>query len=191
MAGHEDKDVARRVVDMDGDGLLDRLIHVVLHRSFGKVGFDREGPARNGVDLGVAEKVRELVGVHGGAGNDDLDISARLGHFDQDPEKHVGVETALVGLVHDDAAILLQIGVVQTLSQQDPVGHVFDLGGFGGLVFETDGVADFLPERSVHFFGHSFGDADGSHSSGLGAADHPVLGVAGLVKVLGELGGLP
>lgn len=47
-------------------------------------------------------------------------------------------------LVHDDGAVLVEVGVPQTLPQQDPVRHVLDDRGRVGAVLETYRVTNFL-----------------------------------------------
>lgn len=48
-----------------------------------------------------------------------------------------------------------------------------------------------LSEVGADLLADSLGHAHGSHSSGLSATHHAVSGVAILVQVLGQLGGLP
>lgn len=51
-------------------------------------------------------------------------------HLPEQPEEHVGVEGALMGLVHDDGAVVIQVRFPQGLSQQDAISHVLDQGAF-------------------------------------------------------------
>lgn len=57
-------------------------------------------------------------------------------------EQHVRVERALVRFVHDDGAVVVQIGLAQRLSQQDPVRHVLNNRLLRRAVLEADGVTD-------------------------------------------------
>ena len=56
-------------------------------------------------------------------------------------KEHVGVERALVGLVHDDGAVVIQVRLPQRLPQQDAVRHVLDHCLLGRAVLEADGIA--------------------------------------------------
>mmetsp|Transcript_57108 Transcript_57108/g.185614 ORF Transcript_57108/g.185614 Transcript_57108/m.185614 type:complete len:354 (-) Transcript_57108:1179-2240(-) len=105
-------------------------------------------------------------------------------------EEHVGVQGALVRLVHDDGAISVQVRLDQGLAQKNAICHVLDDGFVRGDVFEADGVTNRGSQLAVHLVGHALGHGDGSHSSGLGATDEAVDCVVSLVEVLRELRGL-
>lgn len=98
---------------MNANSLFHALIHVIVLRCLGKIDLNRESTARNRVDLGTAEEVRELIGIHSGRRDNDLDISSSLSHFDQDAKEHIGMQGAFMGFVHDNAGILFQIRVIQ------------------------------------------------------------------------------
>ena len=55
---------------------------------------------------------------------------------------------------------------------------------------EPDGVADLFAQLDPHLVRDSLCHGHGGHPPGLGAPDHPVLGVPVLVEVLGQLGRL-
>lgn len=83
----------------------------------------------------AAEEVRELFGVHRRRRHDELEVGAarqhlqqiesnhqikssnRITHISEQAKEHVGIEGALVRLVHDDARILIDILVAEALSQ--------------------------------------------------------------------------
>ena len=95
-----------------------------------------------------------------------------------------------MSFIDNHRRVSAQRGIGHELPQQHTISHVLDDGVFGGVVFEPDGVADFLPDFDVHFLGDSGGNGHGGDSSGLGASNFfVVLSVAEFVKVLGELGG--
>jgi hypothetical protein len=92
---------------VDRHSFLHGAVHVVLDRAFLEVFGDGEGAAWDGEDRGVAEEHGEFLGVHGGGGDDQFYVAAFLGDFAQNAEEDVGVEAALMGLVHDDGAVHL------------------------------------------------------------------------------------
>ena len=49
-------------------------------------------------------------------------------YISEQSEEHVRVEGAFVSLVHDDAAVVVQVRLTQRFPQQDTVGHVLDQG---------------------------------------------------------------
>lgn len=49
-------------------------------------------------------------------------------HLTQQPEEHIRGERSLVRLVHYNGRITVQIGIAQTLAQQNTIGHVLDNG---------------------------------------------------------------
>jgi hypothetical protein len=65
-------------------------------------------------------------------------------YLSEQTEEHVGAERPLVGLVHNDRAVVVQVGLPETLPQQNTVRHVLDHRVFGSAVLETYGVADFV-----------------------------------------------
>ena len=97
----------------------------------------------------------------------------------------------LMRLVHDDAAVIFEVRVVEAFPEQNPVGHVFDDRLLARDVLEPDRVPDFPAQGHLHLLGNSLGHTDGGDPTRLRAADHAVGRVAFLVEVLSELGGLP
>mmetsp|Transcript_3866 Transcript_3866/g.8122 ORF Transcript_3866/g.8122 Transcript_3866/m.8122 type:complete len:276 (-) Transcript_3866:430-1257(-) len=176
---------------------------VVLHDAFRIECLDMESPARYAKDGRPAKEIAEPVGTQSGAGDDEFQIVSAGDDLAQDPEEHVGVEAPLVGLVHDDRRVHVQVGIAEGFAEQDAVSHIFDHRMFPGEVFEPDGVPDrspqllllpllpFLCDAGRDLFADAFGDTYGGHTSGLRAADDAVIGVALLHEVLGELGSLP
>ena len=69
-------------------------------------------------------------------------------HLLEDAEQHVCVQGALVGLVHDDCRIVVQIPLPQGLPQQHPVRHVLDHRLLTGAVLKADRIAH-LQQRPV------------------------------------------
>ena len=80
---------------------------------------DRKRSSGDGVHRNVSEKVGELLRVHRGGGDDQLQVAPAADDRPQDSEQDVGVERPLVSLVHDDGTETKQNG---------------DLGCYGGRV---------------------------------------------------------
>ena len=74
----------------------------------------------------------EIFGEHrcvdGGRGYDDLEVVPDIGDALQETKDEVYVQAPLVGLVHNYAAVLGQVGVELDLLQQYAVCHYLDLG---------------------------------------------------------------
>lgn len=51
-------------------------------------------------------------------------------HLPEQPKEHISVEGALMGLVHDDGTVVIQVRFPERLPEQDPVRHVFDQSVF-------------------------------------------------------------
>ena len=68
-----------------------------------------EGAAWNIEYRHPTKEVTEQGRVQGGRGHDELQVAAPGNHFPQNPEEHVGVQRPLVGFVHDDGAVRVQV----------------------------------------------------------------------------------
>ena len=68
-----------------------------------------EGAAWNIEYRHAPKEVTEQGRVQGGRGHDELQVAAPGNHFPQNPEEHVGVQRPLVGFVHDDGAVRVQV----------------------------------------------------------------------------------
>lgn len=76
-----------------------------------------------------------------------------------------------MSLIEHDHAILGELWVVHGLSQKHTVGHILQQGlPRGGLIFESDCVANLLTQHHVHLFTHSLGHTHGRDTARLGAA---------------------
>ena len=146
LTGHEDEHVAVGRAQMDLHGLFDGRIDVVLDGGLGEEDLDGKGAAGYEEDGHEAEELRELVRVHGGRRDDELEVLAAADHVAQQAEQHVRVERTLVRLVHDHGRVAVQVGLGETLAQQDAVRHVLDDRRVGRAVLETDRVADFVAQ---------------------------------------------
>lgn len=58
------------------------------------------------------------------SGQTDGDVA----HLSEQTEEHVSVEGALMGLVHDYSAIVVQVRLPQRFPQKNPIRHVFYYG---------------------------------------------------------------
>lgn len=119
----------------------------------------------------VSEKRSKLIRVHGGRGDDEFQICTSRHNLKggrewsqgapsqntesetcwgggllradltQQAEQHVGVQWALVSLVHDDGAVVVQVRLPQRLPEQDAVRHVLDQGFLWRAVLKTNRIA--------------------------------------------------
>jgi hypothetical protein len=117
--------------------------------------------------------------------------TAPLTHLLEQAEEDICGKGALVCLVQDDDAVLLQQRVCHGLPQQHTISRKLDDGAGAGALLETDGVAHLLPQPHIHLVGHAAGHAHGGHSPRLGAHHlAPALAVARVGDELRDLGGL-
>ena len=147
------------------------------------------GDAKDGRKVKV---LRELLRVERRRRDEELNIGPEPGDVLYQPEQHVGVQRALVSLVHHHHRVRREVGLAQKLTQEHTVGHVLELGPLGGAVLETDAVANLVPELDASLRRDARADGHSRDPPRLRATD---LGVpfseAGFPHVLGDLGGLP
>jgi hypothetical protein len=194
FAGEEDEDVA---LALGLDPALGGAGHRLDEQVVIALGLDRQVPdvdrvhGRVNVDDRAAVEVdREAFRVDGGRGDDDLEVGALLEHALQKPEDEVDVEAALVRLVHHDHAVGGEVVVGLDLLEERAVGHDLDPGGGVGAVEEAHLVADRVRHLLAELPGDVLGDRDRGDAARLGDADDALLGVAGVVEDLRDLGGL-
>jgi len=119
----------------------------------------------------VIKKVGELLAVHGGAGDQELELGPKPGDVLDKSEEHVGVQGALVRLVYDEHTVRVEVGLAKELAQQHAVGHVLDERPLRGAVLEADGVAHLLAQLHAHLLGDARRHAHRGHAPRLRAAD--------------------
>lgn len=68
----------------------------------------------------------------------------------EDAEEHVGVQGALVRLVHDDDAVAVQVRLPERLAQQHPVRHVLYHRLRARAVLKPDRVPHLINTTSIH-----------------------------------------
>ena len=105
LAGHEDEDVSGRLGNMDGQHLLDRAVHIVFAGRARVLDVDGKGTARNDKLRSSTVEAREAVGIHGGRGNDQFEVSSTREYFLDKAHEDVCIQSTLMGFIHDDARI--------------------------------------------------------------------------------------
>ena len=123
---------------MDSHCFFDSRINVVIHSCFLKVLLDWKDPARNLENRCISKESRKLLSIHSSRSDNDLNISPLLCNFLQNAKQHISVQTSLMGFVHNNGRVHLELVVVQTFSKQDTISHVLDLCLVGGAILETD-----------------------------------------------------
>ena len=95
-----------------------------------------------------------------------------------------------MGLIDDDGIISAQVAIALGFSQQDPVGHDFDIGIPGCALLKPN----FIPDRLTGFLPQFFSDATGNRRGGnparLSASDDAIDSPAGRQAKFGQLGRL-
>ena len=197
LGGHEDENIPtgafpHQIID-GGNGGLD-IGDVV---AFGVVVFDRpiahldgKHAARDLDDGGVVEGLRKFLGIDGGRGDNEFQITAPLHQFFQDAQQEIDIQAALVRFVHDQGVISGQGGIALGFRQQDAVGHDFDKTVLVAAVLKTDLVAHRVPQRLTKFIGNPLGHRGRRNAPGLGAANQTALTAPGRQAELGQLRGL-
>mmetsp|Transcript_28720 Transcript_28720/g.47593 ORF Transcript_28720/g.47593 Transcript_28720/m.47593 type:complete len:207 (-) Transcript_28720:343-963(-) len=112
-------------------------------------------------------------------------------HLLENAKQYIGVERALVCLIHDDSGVFRQIIISERLAQQHPIRHVLNKCLLRGDIFEPNGVADLSAQLATNFLGHALSHAHCGHSPRLRAADNAKARITILVKVLRNLCRLP
>ena len=92
---------------MDGEGLSNGCVDVVFMQLLGEVLLHWEGTPRDDEDRHFAEKVGEALGVHGGACNDQFNVTTLLGYFAQNTKEDISVERTFMSFVHDHCTVLV------------------------------------------------------------------------------------
>ena len=95
-----------------------------------------------------------------------------------------------MSLVENDARVLAHVRIDESLSKQQTVGHVLDLGIRSSAVLESNGVTDVLSESTSDLLSDSFGDRRGGDSTRLSASDLSSIRESSFGEVLGHLSGL-
>ncbi len=191
LSGHEDQDVAGRLLQMHLDGLFDRSIQVIIYRRLFVHSLYWKSPARYEIHRCPSKKFRELVRIHSRRGDYDSHISPTKGHILDYPEKYIGIETPLMRLIHDDNTVLLKVRVIKALPKQHAISHILDLRASTSTVLEPDRISNPIPQLSLQLLSYSLGHRHCGYPARLGAADdHAAVAVACLEHVLGELRGL-
>ena len=60
----------------------------------------------------------------------------------EDAKQHIGVEGALMGFVHDDSTVIVEVALAQCLAQEDTICHVLDDGLLRRDVLKANGIPD-------------------------------------------------
>ncbi len=169
-ASHENKNISGGLAQVNLQRLFHCCLHIIFLRRLGEHDIHGERAPRDLEHWHTAEKICEFGGVERGGGDDELEVIATGHNFAQDAKQHVGVEGALVGLVHNDAGVGVEVPLLQRLAQKDAVCHVLDqrfLTVLVGLVLKANGVAHLLPNFAPHFLRDSLGDSDSRDATGL------------------------
>lgn len=198
-AGHENEDVATlRFAGLGkgfagADGLVPDGFGLAIAEEAGRLVADVDG---EGAPLGLEglagiKEVGEGSGCERRGHDDDLQVGAAL-HLDGagPGEGEVAIEVALVELIDDDAASALEVGILKELAEEDALGDEADAGAAGGVVFETDLIADLVAEADFSFLR----DAACQHAGGDAARleDDDVIAIreeTGIEDELRDLGG--
>ncbi|OAF56016.1 hypothetical protein VC83_07976 [Pseudogymnoascus destructans] len=173
---------------MDGKNLLHRLVDIILNRRAMK--HDIHGECSTGDEefWRSTIKVREALRVHSSRCDDQLQVSSAGQDVLEKSHEHISVESALVGLVHDDTRIPVQIWLIERLAQQDTVCHILDNRLLARAILETDRIPNRAAKLAFHLLAHTLCHTHRCHTTWLGAPDHPPLPIPILVKELRQLG---
>ena len=137
----------------------------------------------------IVERLGELLGVDGGRGNDQLQVSSFVDQLFQDAEHKVDVQAALVGLVDDNRIVFVEPGITLGFRQQNAVGNHLDVGLGAALVLKADLVAHRLSEILSQLLGDAGGHGGGGNAPGLGAGNLAADAAPGSQAEFGDLGG--
>lgn len=91
LSSHKHENISRRVRQVDGQHLLHSRVHVVIRRRLGEILLHVERATGDAEDGYASEELREAIGIEGGGGDNELEVSAPRGHLLEQPEEHVRV----------------------------------------------------------------------------------------------------
>ncbi len=196
-AGHEDEDIALGAgVDDSGDDISGLVRDWAFVMAAEVADFDRETLALGDQDgAGGGVRGREVIsnglGVQCGGHDSELEVGAAglLEIFDEG-QGDVAEEIALVEFVKEDDADVGERAVVLEPAEEDALGDKADARAEGGLVVETDLIADFCAEFDLAFPGDAGGDGAGGNTAGLKNDNLARAGEIGVEQHLGNLRGL-
>mmetsp|Transcript_6507 Transcript_6507/g.18711 ORF Transcript_6507/g.18711 Transcript_6507/m.18711 type:complete len:883 (-) Transcript_6507:1046-3694(-) len=183
------QDIAARLREVHLQRRQHRGIHVVRLGLLGVEDVHRIPTSGDPEDGGVIEVLAELLGVQGGAGDEELDVGPEASNVLDQAEQNVRVQRALVGLVHHHHAVGCQVRLAQELSQQHAIRHVLEHRFLRRAVLEADGVPHLLPQLAPHLLGNTGRDRHSSDAAGLCASDAPSFAVPRLMQILRNLSG--
>ncbi len=106
-------------------------------------------------------------------------------------QQKIDVEAALVGLVDDQGIVLVEVGVLLDLRQQDAVGHQLDVGLGPGAVAEAHLVAHRAARLHPQLTGDTGSEGAGRDAPRLGMADVPSTPRPRLRQIFGSWVDLP
>jgi len=93
-----------------------------------------------------------------------------------------------VSLVHHYRAVVVEVTVVQRLTQKEAISHVLNDAVGARAILKADGVADeAFSKRCLHFFGNTLSHGYSSYTTRLSAANDAIVGVPAFIEVLRQL----
>ncbi len=147
-AGQETQGIAARSGQDLVEGCRDRLAGRVAH------GERIEGPGH--VDhRAVAQKARYRRGVERRRHHKNAQVGPRHPRLAGEREAQIGVDAALVELVHDERGDVAQQRVVLQICGQDALGDDEQPGVSAGLPLEADVPAHLAAQRPAAFIGNA------------------------------------
>ena len=90
-------------------------------------------------------------------------------------EQHVRVDAPLVGLVHDQNTVALELLVAEHLAHHEAVRREDRRRFFGRLALEAHGVADLAPNVDAALRGDALAHREDRHSPRLRDAEAPAV----------------
>lgn len=97
------------------------MILTVFLYALGEVGFHGKRPTRDAKGRSSSKVVAEDVRLQSRRCDNQLQIPSSSNHLSKHTKQNIRVKAALVGFVHDDGGILVQIRVVKTFAQENTV----------------------------------------------------------------------
>lgn len=108
LAGHEDEDVTHGLLDVDGQGLADTGVYVVIHDMLAEKILNRKRPPRNLKYWHSPKETRKLLRIHRSTGHYQPQIPPPRTYLPQYPKQHIRIERPFMGLIHHYARVLVK-----------------------------------------------------------------------------------
>ena len=190
-ARKEDEDITLgRILHRLSDELGDRRGEIIARLDV--LDLDGEGAPLTD-DLGCVEITADGVSLQGCRHHHEQQFLAYRADLLEHGQREIGMHAALVKLVEDDAADILEQRISVQPSKQHPLGDDLEASVFANAAIEPDAIADLVAEALFSLASDARGDRARGDAARLQHEDLLIIGdqIARVEQRWGKSGGLP